>query len=145
MSVCQTDAFSLTVPDSWVDRSMITWVAPPAQAWKVLPNLLCSKGEMLAGESLGTFVNRQLKELMNQVKNFDLISRQDTLFGGVPAVEIVFSIKPQNIMLKQKQIFFIPDQSKSIAHTVVFTAAKEDYAKLEGAFSQISNSISWNA
>ena len=69
MSTCQTESFSLTVPDSWADRSMITWVAPPSPKYKVMPNLLCSRGDLWPGEDLDAFVNRQLKDLMMQVKS----------------------------------------------------------------------------
>lgn len=145
MSVCTTDSFSLTVPDGWADRSMITWVAPPRPGYKVLPNLLCSKGEMQAGEDLDRFVNRQLKELMGQVKNFDLISRQQTKFGGVPAVELSFCMRPQGVMLQQQQIFFQTDLKSQLVHTVVLTAARENFETLKPVFDEILGSISWGS
>lgn len=143
MPVCLTDTFSLDVPDGWADRSMITWVAPPKPGYKVLPNLLCSKGEMQGGEDLDHFVNRQLKELMGQVKNFDLISRQKTTFGGVPAVELAFCIRPQTVMLQQQQIFFQTDLNSQVVHTVVLTAARENFEALKPVFDEILGSISW--
>lgn len=145
MSLCLTERFSLTVPDTWVDRSMITWVAPVSAGYKVLPNLLCSKGEMHASEDLDRYVNRQLKELMGKVKNFDLVSRQNTTFGGVPAVELVFRMRPQGIMLQQRQIFFRTDISSNSVYTVVVTAAKDDFDKLAPTFDDILNSVSWNS
>lgn len=143
MSVCHTEHFNLTVPDGWADRSMITWVAPPQPGYKVLPNLLCSKGELQPGEDLDRFVNRQLKELMGQVKNFDLISRQGILFGGVPAVELNFRMRPQNVMLQQRQIFFQADPAGPGVQTVVLTAAREDFDALAPVFSQVLNSVAW--
>lgn len=143
MSLCRTDSFSLTVPDDWADRSMITWVAPPAPGLKVLPNLLCSKGEMQPDETLEKFVNRQLKELMAQVKTFDLVSRQSVLFGGRPAVELAFTMRPQDVTLKQKQLFFQADQQKNIANTVVLTAAADDFDSFAPVFQQILTSVRW--
>ena len=145
MSKCRTERFSLDVPDEWQDRSMITWVAPPSAGYKVLPNLLCSRGEIHDTEDLDKFVNRQLKELMGKVKNFELISRQNTLFGGVPAVELSFRMRPQGVMLQQRQIFFRTDLNSRTAHTVVLTAAQEDFAKLAPTFDRILNSVSWNS
>lgn len=142
MSVCRTEAFNLTVPDDWSDRSMITWAAPQKN-YKILPNLLCSKGEMLKGEDVDKFVNRQLKELMAKVKNFDLISRKNALFGGRPAVELEFTMRPQGILLKQRQIFFQTDPSSAIVHTVVLTSAKDDFDKLAPNFEEILSSVSW--
>lgn len=143
MSLCHTDAFTLTVPDDWVDRSMITWVAPPSAGYKVMPNLLCSKGEMQANEDLDRFVNRQLKDLMGQVRNFDLISRRNVLFGGRPAVELLFCMRPQGIMLKQRQLFFQTDPQGRTVNTVVLTAARDDYDALAPGFEQILNSVAW--
>lgn len=144
MSTCLTESFSLTVPDSWSDRSMITWVAPAAPGYKVLPNLLCSRGELQPGENLGSFVNRQLKELMGQVKNFDLISRQDVEFGGRPAVELVFAMKPQSVMLQQRQLFFQVDLGKPLVNTVVATAARDNFEELAPVFESILRSVTWN-
>mgnify|MGYP003622354348 CR=1 FL=1 len=144
MSTCLTESFSLTVPDSWADRSMITWVAPPKPSYKVLPNLLCSRGELQPGENLGSFVNRQLKELMGQVKNFDLISRQDVEFGGRPAVELVFAMKPQSVMLQQRQLFFQVDSGKPLVNTVVATAARDNFEELAPVFESILQSVTWN-
>ncbi|MFD1794912.1 DUF1795 domain-containing protein [Paracoccus aurantiacus] len=143
MSVCLTDNFTLNVPDGWADRSMITWVAPPKPSYKVLPNLLCSKGEMQGNEDLDKFVNRQLKELMGQVKNFDLLSRQQTTFGGVPAVELSFCMRPQGVMLQQQQIFFQTDIDSRIVQTVVVTAARENFEEVKPVFDEILNSVSW--
>lgn len=144
MSICRTEHFNLTVPEGWADRSMITWVAPPQPGYKVLPNLLCSKGELQRGEDLDKFVNRQLKELMGQVKNFDLVSRRNVMFGGRPAVELVFRMRPQNVMLQQRQIFFQADPAGPGVQTVVATAAREDFDALAPVFEQMLNSVSWN-
>ncbi len=143
MSVCLIDNFTLAIPDGWADRSMITWVAPPKPSYKVLPNLLCAKGELQNGEDLDKFVNRQLKELMGRVKNFDLISRQQTKFGGVPAVELSFTMRPQGVMLQQKQLFFQTDLNSPIVQTVVLTAARENFEELTPVFEEILNSVSW--
>lgn len=143
MSICSTETFSLTVPDDWADRSMITWVAPPSPRYKVMPNLLCSRSDLQPGEDLDRFVNRQLKDLMGQVKQFELISRQNTLFGGRPAVELMFSMRPQGVMLQQRQLFFQTDPSRPGVQTVVFTAARDDFSKLAPTFEQILTSVSW--
>lgn len=145
MTQYQTNRFTMAVPDSWVDRSMFSWVAPPSPEYKVLPNVLCSAGDLQTGEDLGRFVNRQLKELMAQVRNFDLISRQDTLLGGVPAVELLFRMRPQTVMLQQRQLFFRIDPDLDKVNTMVFTAAADDFDKLASVFSEIMNSVSWNS
>lgn len=145
MPTCRTECYSLRVPEGWADRSMITWVAPPSPKYKVTPNLLCSHGMLGPGENLGSFVNRQLRELMSQVKNFELISRQDINFSGHPAVELVFGMKPQAVVLKQRQLFFHIGPDSHVVHTVVFTAAKENFDELSPVFETILESVSWNS
>ena len=127
-----------------MSRKHFAAIAPAAPGYKVLPNLLCSRGELQSGETLDGFVNRQLKELMGQVKNFDLISRQDVEFGGRPAVELVFAMKPQSVMLQQRQLFFQVDRDKPLVNTVVATAARDNFEELAPVFESILRSVTWN-
>ena len=144
MQTCNTGLFELSIPDNWEDRSMITWVAPPSPRYKVLPNVLISKSRMLPAEDLPAFVNRQLKELMSKVGHFELLRRGDTELSGRPAVELVFSMKPQNILLMQRQIFFNSPGEAHMVHTVVATSAKDDWPTLESDFDGIFRSLNWN-
>lgn len=98
-----------------------------------------------AGRSLGSFVNRQLRDLMAQVKNFELVSRQDIDFSDHPAVELVFCMKPQAVVLKQRQLFFHTHPDSHTVHTVVVTAAKENFDELSPVFESILESITWNS
>lgn len=143
MPKCVTEHFALTVPGDWADRSMITWVAPDNGKRKVLPNILCSRDTLKTGEDLGAYVNRQLKELMNKVQNFDLGTREDAMFGGKPAVVLDFTMKPQGVTLRQKQIFFQPVTGDAGVATVVATAAKSDFDGLAKTFDDIFKSVSW--
>lgn len=145
MPTCRTECYSLTIPEGWADRSMITWVAPPSPKYKVVPNLLCSHGPLGPSENLDSFVNRQLRELMSQVKNFELVSRQSIDFSDHQAVELVFCMKPQAVVLKQRQLFFHTHPESQIVHTVVVTAAKENFDELSAVFEGILKSITWNS
>ncbi len=143
MPKCVTEHFTLKIPSDWADRSMITWVAPNDGKRKVLPNILCSKDKMKKDEDLDTFVNRQLKELMTKVQNFDLEKREKAVFGGKDAVVLEFCMKPQETMLKQRQIFFRTSPNDLTVSTVVATAAKADFAGLEPTFKSIFDSVAW--
>lgn len=145
MPTCRTECYSLTIPEGWADRSMITWVAPPSPKYKVVPNLLCSHGPLGPSENLDSFVNRQLRELMSQVKNFELVSRQSIDFSDHQAVELVFCMKPQAVVLKQRQLFFHTHPESQIVHTVVVTAAKENFDELSAVFEGILEFITWNS
>ncbi|WP_312528811.1 DcrB-related protein [Paracoccus sp. (in: a-proteobacteria)] len=141
MQNCSTGYFELAIPDGWEDRTMVTWVAPPSPRYKVLPNILVSKSKMLPMEDLSGFVNRQLKELMAKVRTFDLLRRGEANVSGQPALELVFSMKPQGVVLMQRQLFFNPPRDPRTVHTVVATSAKDDWPNLEKDFAQIFNSL----
>ena len=145
MPKCVTEDFTLNVPADWADKSMITWVAPNNGKREVLPNILCSKDVLGKGETLDSFVNRQLKELMNKVQNFDLVKRENGEFGGKPAVILQFCMKPQETMLQQQQVFFQTKPTSKVVNTVVATAAKRDFADLEKTFNAIFGSVSWTS
>lgn len=123
---------------------MITWVAPASTKRQVMPNILCSNDFLQKDENLDVFVNRQLKELMTKVTNFDLIQREKTTFGGNQAVVLQFTMKPQTVLLKQQQVYFLPDPKGKKVCTVVATAAERDFADLEKTFASIFASVSWN-
>lgn len=142
MVMCKTDGFTLELPDDWSDRTMVTWVAP-ARSGSVAPNLLCSRAELNPDESLGAFVNRQLRELMVQIRHFELISRNDTVFGGRPAVEIVYCMKPRTLTLKQRQIFLLPRDGSPVVQTFVMTSTRDEYDELTPVFDAIFRSVVW--
>lgn len=144
MPKCVTEDYTLKVPSNWADKSMITWVAPNNGKREVLPNILCSKDEMGKDENLDVFVNRQLKELMTKVENFDLIKREKAEFGGKPAVVLQFCMKPQETLLQQQQVFFQTSARSKTVHTVVATASNRDFADLAKTFKAIFESVSWN-
>lgn len=123
---------------------MITWAAPASTKRQVMPNILCSNDLLQKDENLDVFVNRQLKELMTKVTNFDLIKREKTTFGGKEAVVLQFTMKPQAVLLKQQQVYFLPDAKGKKVSTVVATAGERDFADLEKTFDSIFASVSWN-
>lgn len=144
MPKCVTEDFTVTVPSDWVDRSMITWVAPHSASRKVAPNILISRDTLKPDENLDSFVNRQLSELMTKVKDFDLIARQATEFGGQPAVQLDFRMNPQGVVLQQRQLFFLSPTKPRLVQTIVATAARSDFASQEKTFEGILKSANWS-
>ncbi len=141
MSKVVTNDFTLDVPSNWIDRSLITWVAPPTPNRQVNPNILCGRDELKPNQTLDQYVNFQLKQLMNEVDNFSLIKREAIKLNKTDAISVVFNINPRGILLRQNQIYFVTNHQKGRVSSIVATAADADFDKLEPAFDNIFKSF----
>lgn len=138
---CRTADFSFLVPEDWVDRSMIAWSAPPGPGRRVVPNVMVAYDQPRSQESLGTYVNRQLKDLMARASTFELETRRDVLLAGRPAVELVFQWNSGTDMVKQRQIYSLLPDGRSI--TIVNTAPVSEFAAVDPKFVEMLNSFGW--
>jgi hypothetical protein len=139
---CQTNDFRFSVPDQWVDRSMVAWSAPPAPGNPVPPNILVAYDKPRAGEDLATYVDRQLKDLSGKAQKFRLHLKQDVTLANQPAVEVVFSWDSGSATLKQRQIYALVPGGRVIS--IVNTARLAEFEAAELQFLQMLNSFTWN-
>jgi len=138
---CRTTDFAFHVPDDWVDRSMVAWSAPPGTDRKTPPNVMVAYDRPRAEESLGTYVNRQLKDLTARATKFHLDTRRDVMLSGRAAVELVFHWDAGNGMIKQRQIYSLLPDGRSI--TIVNTARLTDFPDADAEFMVMLNSFGW--
>ncbi|MDZ5645695.1 DcrB-related protein [Nitrospirillum sp. BR 11828] len=139
---CRTPDFSIQLPDSWIDRSMIAWSAPPSGG-PVVPNIMVAYDRPQAEEGLGAYVNRQLKDLIARARSFQLITRQDVMLAGRPAVELLFQWDGGAGPIKQRQVYSLLPDGRCI--TIVNTARLTEFADADAQFMQILNSFAWPA
>lgn len=121
---------------------MIAWSAPPTPGQKVVPNMLVAYDSLRPGEDLAGYVNRQLKELMAKAKKFQLDLRHDTTLAGRPAIETVFQWDGGGGMLKQRQIYSLLPDGRTL--TLVNTAALTDFSNVDSHFAAMMNSFGWD-
>jgi hypothetical protein len=137
-----TSDFRFEVPAGWVDRTMIAWSAPPKPGERVAPNVLVAYDALQHGEDLAGYVNRQLKQLMEKARKFQLDLRQDTALAGRPAIEVLFQWDSTTGVLKQRQIYTLLSDGR--AATFVHTAAAANFEKAEPHFAEMMKSFTWN-
>jgi hypothetical protein len=138
---CRTKDFSFSVPEEWVDRSMIAWSAPRGPGKQVVPNVMVAYDQPRSEEDLGVYVNRQLKDLMARAQKFQLETRRDVALAGRPAVELVFQWDTGSGMIKQRQIYSMLPDGRSI--TIVNTARTPEFPAAETKFLEMLNSFGW--
>lgn len=137
----RTADFQLEVPDGWIDRTMVAWSAPPSPGNQVAPNILVAYDKPRTGESLATYVDRQLKDLSSKAQKFRLDLKQNVTLAGQPAIEVLFNWDSGNTVLKQRQIYALVPGGRVIS--IVNTARLPEFEAAEPHFLQMLNSFSW--
>ncbi|MDR3435272.1 DcrB-related protein [Telmatospirillum sp.] len=139
--VCQNKDFSFHVPEDWVDRSMVAWSAPPGPGKQIVPNVMVAYDRPRVEETLGIYVNRQLKDLMARAQKFHLETRRDVMLAGRPAVELLFQWDSGTGAIKQRQIYSLLPDGRSI--TIVNTARTQEFPAVDAKFLDMLNSFGW--
>ena len=134
--------FSFSVPDDWVERSMIGYSAPPSPERPMASNILVSVGEIPPDEELGSFVNRQIEDLGRRATGFTLALRRDARLDNSPCVEIVFSWQGGDQgVIKQRQIYVRRPGNRIVS--VTHTAREQDFAGCNATFLEMLSNFSW--
>jgi hypothetical protein len=138
----RTRDFHLEIPEGWMDRTMIAWSAPPVSGRAITPNMVITYDLVQPEETLASYVNRQLQELMARIKTFQLDLRRDVTLAAKPAIELHFQWDSGNGMLKQQGIYSLLPDGRVMA--LVNTAAASDFYRFEPQFQAILQSFGWN-
>lgn len=129
----------IEVPDDWQDRTIIAFSSPLQPKQTVAPNIVLTRDSIGANEPASAYADKQLVELAKRLEAFNLSSRQDITLGGLAAVELVFTWRGGNGILKQKQIFVAPGNGLVI--TFVATALVSDFSSMEPVFGAILDTV----
>ena len=139
---CRGTDYIFPVPDSWVERSMIGYAAPPAPGAPLAPNILVATNQMPPDEKLDAFVTRQVADLQSRAQGFALKLRRDARLDGVACIEIVFAWQGGEAgRIQQRQIYVQRpgDRVLSITHT----APEADFAACDETFLTMLRQFAW--
>jgi hypothetical protein len=131
--------FSFSAPDGWQDRSIVAFSAPLKPKQTVMPNVVLTCDSVSNTEAASAYADKQLVELAKKLEGFNLSSRRELLVADVPGVELVFTWRGGNGVLKQKQIFFTTGYGLIL--TFVASALVTDFSEMEPVFQAILDSI----
>ena len=73
--------FEFTVPDQWIERSVVTFSAPPVMG-KLPANFAIAYDVMPAEEELLKYANRQVDSLRAMLKDWQMIQQSATRISG---------------------------------------------------------------
>ncbi len=139
---CRGSDFVFSVPDDWVERSMIGFAAPASPERPMAPNILVAVNQIPPDEALGHFVNRQIEDIGRRAAGFTLALRRDARLDGAESVEIVFSWQGgEQGLIKQRQVYSRCPGNRVIS--VTHTAREADFADCDGVFLEILRNFAW--
>ncbi len=141
MQKCATTDFEFKVPDSWQDKSMISFVAPPSPGQKIYPNILVGKDTLQRNETLDRYVNRQLKDVFTKLPDFELLRREKGVVQGRDAVDLIFELSMEGNSVRQRQLYFVSNEGKKRVSNIVITASEYDFNTMKEKFNSIIGSL----
>ena len=131
--------FEFTLPDQWVERTVVTWTAPPVLG-KVPPGFAVAYDVMPPDEELLKYANRQVDSLRAMLKDWQMIQQAATRIDGREALSVLFSWALPSGRMMQRQSFVRLDARRVVS--IGCTAAESDFAAADsGWFGAIQNSL----
>lgn len=81
---------SFDVPRHWEDKTLVAYASPPRDGQATAANLVMTRDALDERETLGDYADRQLTELARRLDGFELVRREETTLGGLPAIVLRF-------------------------------------------------------
>ena len=139
---CHGSDFVFPVPDNWVERSMIGYSAPASPGQPMTPNALVAINQMPEGETLDSFVSRQVEDLRARASGFALKLRRDARLDGIACIEIVFAWQGGEMgRIQQRQIYAIRPGQRVIS--ITHTAPEAEFANSDSMFLSMLSQFAW--
>jgi hypothetical protein len=127
------------VPDDWHDRTIAAFAAPLKPKQMIAPNFVLTRDVVPETEPSSAYADKQLVELAKRLEAFNLSERRDSMVGGLPAVDLIFTWRGSNGVIKQRQTFVATGAGSVL--TFVATALVTEFPEMEPAFQAILGSI----
>ena len=119
--------FTLSVPDSWNDESMIVWVGP--KKGMTAPTICISSAKLPDGESFEKYASDQLEELKNAVGSYVLHEKSETFFKDHQCIKSKISWKADGPRITQIQYTILTEEDLIVAATCTHTTSKFDQSE----------------
>jgi hypothetical protein len=130
---------SFEIPNDWHDRTIAAFAAPLKPKQTVAPNFVLTRDIVPQNEPSSTYADKQLVELAKRLEAFNLSDRLETVVGGLPAVDLIFTWRGANGTIKQRQTFVATETGTVL--TFVATALVTEFSTMEPTFQAILDSI----
>jgi hypothetical protein len=78
-------------PDDWEDRSIVAHIGYPDDKGAT-PNVMITREPMKEGETLSEYRDRQIVDLAQQLKDFEIYESRDARVDGNPAISLRYTL-----------------------------------------------------
>jgi hypothetical protein len=142
VATVRTDAYQLSLPVGWSDRTAVTIVAPAAPDGSV-PNLVITREALCDGMGLAGYADGHANLMRDQVDAFELLSNGwEELDGQRALVRIVRFQVADSAPLVQLQAFLVRD---GLGYVFCGTASETAFADAERAFREVLDGVRFAA
>ena len=108
---------TLNCPETWIDRSTVTLIAPPEAGFS--PNVVIGRDPFGLDVELGQYVDDQIAVFKSQSQGYKLVTKVETELAGQPAIRLEHTFLLQSgVALLQVQVYTVgPDGVITVAMT----------------------------
>jgi hypothetical protein len=136
----QANDFTIETPDEWQDRSIITFAAP-SLIGEFAANLVITRELVDTETSIEEYAYRQFDIAQKEVAGLQIVTHENTIVGGKPAVEIIQRLSAHGLNLQQLQTFILLNEEICI---ITCTATVGNFNQFLPQFRKVLDSFQVN-
>lgn len=130
--------FTLEIPADWEDQSITAFSAPKDNK-AIVPNIVITIDHLQNNETLESYTDRQLVEIVKRLNNFKLLKKNSYNLDYLKGIEINYTWTSSNGSLFQKLVLLLNREDEITNFTV--TTSENDYSEYESIFDDILRSV----
>ena len=130
---------SFDVPRHWDDKTLVAYASPPKEGHATAANLVMTRDVLGEREMLGDYADRQLAELAKRLEGFELVRREETTLGGVPAIALRFASRAAAGPLLQRLV--VAEGRRRSVYCFTATTPKADAAQNDPLLDRILSTV----
>ena len=127
------------VPRHWEDKTLVAYASPPKDGQATAANLVMTRDVLGERETLADYADRQLAELASRLEGFELVRREETTLGGLPAIVLRFGSKAAAGPLLQR--LAVAEGRRRSVYCFTATTPKADAAQNDPLLDRILSTV----
>ncbi|MEP7121575.1 MAG: DcrB-related protein [Byssovorax sp.] len=130
---------SFDVPRHWEDKTLVAYASPPKDGQATAANLVMTRDVLGERETLADYADRQLAELVRRLEGFELVRREETTLGGLPAIALRFGSRAAAGPLLQRLV--VAEGRRRSVYCFTATTPKADAAQNDPLLDRILSTV----
>ncbi len=130
---------SFDIPRHWEDKTLVAYASPPKDGQATAANLVMTRDVLGERETLADYADRQLAELASRLEGFELVRREETTLGGLPAIVLRFGSRAAAGPLLQR--LAVAEGRRRSVYCFTATTPKADAAQNDPLLDRILSTV----